>query len=202
MNSSQNVHIVDIGVYCDPALLFWLTSLVECLMFAFDRWGTKRLWLSDIGTRYFLMSSWYPDNSDVWIARTSTSVIPSASSQLGPSVTDRIQLAVDDMTMSGWKPTISLIHPPTTISHMINHSHTGHCMHCVARVFPLPMPSWSFSLGAPTFFHSFLSDGSGMVPQARVSRFDQEFGRRVYPLTTPAHWWTQLALAAFHAQMP
>ncbi len=25
----------------------------------------------------------------------------------------RIQLAVGDMTMSGWKPTISLIHPPT-----------------------------------------------------------------------------------------
>ncbi len=25
---------------------------------------------------------------------------------------NRIQLAVGDMTMSGWKPTISLIHPP------------------------------------------------------------------------------------------
>ena len=25
----------------------------------------------------------------------------------------QIQLAVGDMTMSGWKPTISLIHPPT-----------------------------------------------------------------------------------------
>ena len=28
----------------------------------------------------------------------------------------RIQLAVGDMTMGGWKPTISLIHPPTHIS--------------------------------------------------------------------------------------
>ncbi len=31
----------------------------------------------------------------------------------------RIQLAVGDMTMSGWKPTINLIHPPPpTISHV------------------------------------------------------------------------------------
>ncbi len=31
----------------------------------------------------------------------------------------RIQLAVGDMTMSGWKPTISLIHPPTLITDSI-----------------------------------------------------------------------------------
>ncbi len=29
----------------------------------------------------------------------------------------RIQLAVGDMTMSGWKPTISLIHPPHPTLH-------------------------------------------------------------------------------------
>ncbi len=31
----------------------------------------------------------------------------------------RIQLAVGDMTMSGWKPTISLIHPPTHIQRFL-----------------------------------------------------------------------------------
>ncbi len=35
----------------------------------------------------------------------------------------RIQYAVGDMTMSGWKPTISLIHPPTSLAS--HHLHKG-----------------------------------------------------------------------------
>ncbi len=36
------------------------------------------------------------------------------------SIQHRIQLAVSDMTMSGWKPTISLIHPSHRWSHLFD----------------------------------------------------------------------------------
>ncbi len=48
----------------------------------------------------------------------------------------RIQLAVGDMTMSGWKPTISLIPPPSIACHHPPHSLLAYCtkswnLHCI-----------------------------------------------------------------------
>ncbi len=37
-------------------------------------------------------------------------------------INHRIELAVGDMTMSGWKPTISLIHPPTHTDCFYSHA--------------------------------------------------------------------------------